>query len=311
MTHQYPMLKLDPKMREIRLMRLVAGTDFDPETGPIRFALSKVSLNDSPTYQALSYVWGNLQDTRTAKVDGKDLQISKTLSSKPSTEELGTSVSSHDSPHASENSETSTNEYHPNADEPLWQAAVQRKHNEELFNEDDIPAITHDDGLAILDGYFPKSPVTQSWTSNALVLDTLRPSVDGNIHRDAPKPPTQPRAPESLSTLQSSDEILSAQPLAAETTAVPDSYQTEPHPVNKNILTTAIHAPLVKRTALDESSFRFGDVMKALAETTDTTRIPDLIVPGVSEYLLEDSSIDYSKIVTSGMAILDRRRGGR
>ncbi|KAH8598609.1 heterokaryon incompatibility protein-domain-containing protein [Bisporella sp. PMI_857] len=68
-------------MREIRLMRLVVGTDFDPETGPIRFTLSKASLNDSPTYRALSYVWGNSQDTRTAKVDGKDLQISSNLDS--------------------------------------------------------------------------------------------------------------------------------------------------------------------------------------------------------------------------------------
>jgi hypothetical protein len=213
------------------------------------------------------------------------------ISSKPSTEELGTGVASHDSPHASENLETSTNAYHPNANESLWHADVQRKDNEELFSEDDIPIMTHDDGLAILDGYFPKSPVTKSSTSHALVLDTLRPSVDGTIRRTASEPPAQPSQP--------FDEVLTAPFLAAETTAVADSYQTEPHPANRDQLTTAIHARPVRRTALDESGFRLEDVMKALAETTDTSRIPDLIVPGVSKYLLEDLSIDYSKIVTS------------
>lgn len=41
------------------------------------------------------------------------------------------------------------------------------------------------------------------------------------------------------------------------------------------------------------------DVIKAFAEATDTSRIPDIIVPGVSEYLAKNESMDYSKIVTS------------
>ncbi|KAE8440414.1 hypothetical protein EG329_008015 [Mollisiaceae sp. DMI_Dod_QoI] len=213
------------------------------------------------------------------------------ISSKPSTDKLGMTVTSHDSFHASENSETSTNANHPSATESLWQAAVQTQDNEEPFNEDDIPVVTYDDGLAILDGYFPKSPVTRSSTSHVLDQDTLRSSVDGTIYRTDLEPPAQ--------ASQLFEEVLTEQSLAVETTAVPDSHQAEPHPVNKNLLTAATHTRLVKRTALDESGSTLGVVMKALAELTDTTRIPDLIVPGVSEYLLEDSSIDYSQIVTS------------
>lgn len=65
------------------------------------------------------------------------------------------------------------------------------------------------------------------------------------------------------------------------------------------MLTAATHARLVKRTTLDESGYRLDDVMKALAVATDTSRIPDFIVPGISEYLAQNESMEYSKIVTS------------
>ncbi|CZS92364.1 uncharacterized protein RAG0_02770 [Rhynchosporium agropyri] len=87
--------------------------------------------------------------------------------------------------------------------------------------------------------------------------------------------------------------------MTVEITAVPDSVETEPHSVNKNLLAIAIYAPSSKRPVLDESGFTLEDVMKALAETNDIIRIPDIIVLGVSDYLLEDSCIDYSKIITS------------
>jgi hypothetical protein len=57
---------------------------------------------------------------------------------------------------------------------------------------------------------------------------------------------------------------------------------------------------MVKRVILDESGHQLEDVMKALGEADDTSRIPNSYVPGISEYLLAKSaSTDYSKIMTS------------
>lgn len=56
----------------------------------------------------------------------------------------------------------------------------------------------------------------------------------------------------------------------------------------------------MKRVILDESGHQLEDVIKALKEADNTSRIPDSYVPGISEYLLDKSaSTDYSKIMTS------------
>jgi hypothetical protein len=47
-------LPLDPKLSQIRSLSLFPG-EFDD---PIGAALHTVSLDDSPQYEALSYVWG-------------------------------------------------------------------------------------------------------------------------------------------------------------------------------------------------------------------------------------------------------------
>jgi hypothetical protein len=57
---------------------------------------------------------------------------------------------------------------------------------------------------------------------------------------------------------------------------------------------------VVKRVTLNESGHQLEDVMKALGEADDTSRIPNSYVPSVSEYLLaENPSTDYSNIMTS------------
>jgi hypothetical protein len=74
----------------------------------------------------------------------------------------------------------------------------------------------------------------------------------------------------------------------------------EIHDTNNNLLSAAIHTPLVKHVILDESGHQLEDVIKALGEADDTSCIPNSYVPGVSEHLLAKSaSTDYSKIMTS------------
>jgi hypothetical protein len=55
----------------------------------------------------------------------------------------------------------------------------------------------------------------------------------------------------------------------------------------------------VKRVVLDESGHHLADVLKALEDANDTSRISHSCIPSVSKYLLaESSSMDYSKVMT-------------
>jgi hypothetical protein len=54
---------LDPARSQIRLLEIISA---DSDDGPVRCLLRTVSLNDKPTYCALSYVWGD--PTKTARI---------------------------------------------------------------------------------------------------------------------------------------------------------------------------------------------------------------------------------------------------
>lgn len=65
---------LDPAKNEIRLLRLLPG-----EAGePVRCTLHVTSLDESPKYEAISYVWGDPADTRCISVNGhcRDVTVS-------------------------------------------------------------------------------------------------------------------------------------------------------------------------------------------------------------------------------------------
>ncbi|KAK4654105.1 hypothetical protein QC762_0062110 [Podospora pseudocomata] len=66
---------LDQQDHSIRLLRLLPGRWLDN----IYCELQTVSLDDSPAYHALSYVWGNPQDTGLITVDGSPFQATKNL----------------------------------------------------------------------------------------------------------------------------------------------------------------------------------------------------------------------------------------
>ncbi|KAK5657904.1 hypothetical protein OQA88_2453 [Cercophora sp. LCS_1] len=60
---------------EIRLLHLQPGTG----EGDVHFSLHTVNLNDYPSYEALSYCWGDINDTRLAYCEGMSLQITNSL----------------------------------------------------------------------------------------------------------------------------------------------------------------------------------------------------------------------------------------
>jgi hypothetical protein len=67
--------RLDSKRREIRIAKLNAG-DFSDD---IHCTLFKVSLDDNPQYEALSYVWGDTGVTRQISLNGSPYQVTESL----------------------------------------------------------------------------------------------------------------------------------------------------------------------------------------------------------------------------------------
>jgi Heterokaryon incompatibility protein (HET) len=68
-------LRLDPQKREIRLISVLPG-DWTDE---VKCELSRLSLESRPRYEALSYVWGDPNDTRPIIVDGWEVQVTANL----------------------------------------------------------------------------------------------------------------------------------------------------------------------------------------------------------------------------------------
>lgn len=67
--------RLNPSRREIRLLRLLPGTWEEP----LRCDLHVVSLEDQPTYKALSYAWGKLEISRTVRLCGQPFETTVSL----------------------------------------------------------------------------------------------------------------------------------------------------------------------------------------------------------------------------------------
>lgn len=61
--------------KEIRLVTLCSGSFGDD----IMCSLSKVSLDDKPSYEALSYVWGDRRITRRIFIDGLSRRVTRNL----------------------------------------------------------------------------------------------------------------------------------------------------------------------------------------------------------------------------------------
>jgi Heterokaryon incompatibility protein (HET) len=70
-------LALNPETREIRLLSVLPGE----WTDAIKCEVKRCSLNSRPRYEALSYAWGDRNDTRPIIVDGCEIRITANLES--------------------------------------------------------------------------------------------------------------------------------------------------------------------------------------------------------------------------------------
>lgn len=70
-------LALNPDTSEVRLVSILSGE----WTDEIKCELNRWSLDSRPRYEALSYAWGDPNDTRPIIVDGCSVQITANLES--------------------------------------------------------------------------------------------------------------------------------------------------------------------------------------------------------------------------------------
>ena len=70
---------LNPDHREIRLVRFVAASEAAHRSPRLQLQLSTASLNESPSYHALSYVWGNSTPEFPITVNNERFDIAETL----------------------------------------------------------------------------------------------------------------------------------------------------------------------------------------------------------------------------------------
>jgi hypothetical protein len=166
----------------------------------------------------------------------------------------------------------------------------------EQYDEDCIQALTHDDGMDILEGYFSDSALDLGHVDGALAPNMLPSAEDDNAHQNCSS--NQSTHSESLPALQYLSDAKPGTTLPVQSLQADSTLQMPK--ANNNLPSTAMQTLLAKRVILDESGYRLEDVMKALDKADDTSRIPNSCVPGISDYLHPTStSTDYSKILTS------------
>ena len=73
----YESLPLDLKRREIRVLIPQDSND----RGPIHCPIERVSLDDQPEFNALSYVWGDNKKTESLIVNGIKIPLAKSAES--------------------------------------------------------------------------------------------------------------------------------------------------------------------------------------------------------------------------------------
>lgn len=76
-VNTYNYSPLNAELRHIRLISLRPGAFKDP----IQCRLMHVLLDESPEYEALSYVWGNPQVTRLVRIEREAFQVTANLES--------------------------------------------------------------------------------------------------------------------------------------------------------------------------------------------------------------------------------------
>ncbi|KAN0117099.1 hypothetical protein V8E51_003076 [Hyaloscypha variabilis] len=188
--------------------------------------------------------------------------------------------------------------------------------------DSDLPTITHADGMAILDEYFPISAIDSRPLNGAVAPGELSTSIADTACRNFPLVPSIPSlAPENLNTtpdLISSKSHRIPDPhqatggveMSAPNTGSPESVSScgdssscpssETDGTNIGSLDIVTHPPFARRLVLDETAQLLEHVLVALESAYDDSCIPCSSVPGILESILtKGNHTNFVKIMTS------------
>jgi hypothetical protein len=180
----------------------------------------------------------------------------------------------------------------------------------------DMSALTHDDGLALLDEYFPKSATGLGPLDGALIPESPTPPAhvalpgspvtiqtpSGDPDVEAPNEPETrytEKATENSEAFSSSSPSESPESVFSSTNQTRcQSYETSATDVES--LDLATNPPFIKRAVLDDVSQLLENVLVALEGVYDNRRAPTSSIPGVLDEVHTSSDLEiFVKIMTS------------
>ncbi|KAH8650269.1 hypothetical protein BGZ60DRAFT_421646 [Tricladium varicosporioides] len=190
--------------------------------------------------------------------------------------------------------------------------------------ERDLPTITHTDGMALLDEYFPKS-ATDSRPLNGVVPDEMPTSVADTPCQDSPLPLIQSYSPETLtlppsagtndapfeasdivdpkhsgSGFETSISSVASHELESSRTDSSSNTTSETNATDLELPDAVIYTSFARRPVLDNTDQLLDCVLVALENTYDNRRNPNSSVPGVlDDVLMKDDHTTFVKIMTS------------
>jgi hypothetical protein len=194
--------------------------------------------------------------------------------------------------------------------------------------ESDLPTITHADGMAILNEYFPKSAIDSRPLNGAVAPDELPTSIADTVCRDSPLVPLiQSNTPEALTVPPSAspnavsseasgildpDLAMGGVEIFESTsgTGSPDSVSSctdltsspssETDDTDIDLPDVVTHTPFARRLVLDDAVQLLDHVLVALENVYDDRRRPNSSVLGVLDDILTTSDpTNFVKIMTS------------
>jgi hypothetical protein len=174
--------------------------------------------------------------------------------------------------------------------------------------DSDLPTITHADGMALLDEYFPISAVDSRPLHGAVAPDELSTSTTDTPCRF----PLIPSIPSLVSSESSSlpnchqatggfemSKPNTSSPEALSSCGDPSSLSSETNGTDFGSLDIATHTPVARRLVLDDTAQLLEHVLAALESVYDASRIPCSSVPGILESILtEGNYTNFVKIMT-------------
>jgi hypothetical protein len=188
--------------------------------------------------------------------------------------------------------------------------------------DSDLPTITHTNGMAILDKYFPKPAIDSRPLNSAVAPNQLPTSIANPAYRDSPLIPSIPSlAPKDLST--SPDIVFSKShsipnphqatggfEMSTPNTGLPKSVSSygdssscpssETNSTNIGLLDIVTHTPFARRLVLNDAAQLLEHILVALGSIYDNSRIPGSSIPRVLESILaKGNHTKFTKIITS------------